>query len=111
MENFWKGAFAPIRKANAGCEHGQTAVSIGEPEFGVVPVYVEFNHTCNGRPAPSNSTTYTYEYELDNFVDGEDQEAADIQTMLNNMSDSDRLKWINENLLSTQTVDASGNFW
>lgn len=106
MESFWKGAFA-----KAACDHGNTMVSIGIPENGAAPVYVQFNHTCSGRVAPSNSTVYTFEIELDEFTDGEQDAAKDLQTELDNMNDSDKINWVNDNLLAGETIDIRPSFW
>lgn len=96
----WNGAFAPMRKNTSGCSHGVIMVDVGEPEFGFVPIYVQFNHSCPGGTAPpSNSTVYTFEVELDDFTGGQYSSAEDLKTELSNMTDSEKIKWINNNLI------------
>lgn len=95
----WNGIFAPTIQKKSGCTHGSTAIMFGEPEFGMVPVYVQFNHTCEGgTKPPSNDTVYTFEIELDSFMDAEDEEAADLESQIDNMTESEKLEWINEQI-------------
>lgn len=111
----WNGAFSPMTKFNMRGEHKESKrvfVEVGQPDYGTVQVSVMFNHECSWHgeayhPAPSNNIVYTFDYELDEFVGEEeattDEEAAagDLQTYLNNLSDSDLLKWINTNLMES----------
>jgi hypothetical protein len=102
----WGGMFSPDLKKSGGCEHGAIYVQVGQPEMGLAPIYVQFNHRCTGRGGiktspPSNAITYTFEVELDSFMEAEQEEAADLQQELDNMSDSEKLKWVNDNLVST----------
>lgn len=109
MSGFWKGTLKPLRKGT--CSHGNIMVSVGIPEFGLAPVYVQFNHNCSGNPAPSNATVYTFEVELDDFTDGENTAAVELQSELDNMNDTERLTWVNENLLADQGLDITNTFW
>lgn len=94
----WNGVFSP-RVTKASCSHGSTAIWFGEPEYGLLPVYVQFNHTCaGGTTPPSNDTVYTFEIELDSFIDGEDDEAVDLASEVGAMNDSEKLKWLNEQI-------------
>lgn len=94
----WNGAFGPQIKKST-CQHGDIFVQVGEPELGIAPVRVQFNHTCaGGITPPSNSKTYTLEYQLDSFMDAEDEEAADLQRELDEMTSSEKLEWINQQL-------------
>lgn len=101
-ESFWKGIFSPFQKA-ADCDHGSIAIWFEEPEFGAVRANVQFDHYCsNGMPAPSNSTVYTFEIELDNFGSAMYDDVADLESEISQMTDSEKLKWLNENLVHTE---------
>lgn len=102
MSDFWQGAFTPIRKF-ASCDHGTVAIWLEEPEYGILRVNVQFDHTCTGgTKPPSNDTVYSFDYQLESYGSEADEEAADLQEEINNMSDSEKLTWINENLVHTE---------
>lgn len=97
--SFWKGAFAPLTKGS-GCDHGRTYIAFGEPEEGEIPVYVQFNHTCTGWEPPSNSKVYTFYIDAEGFGDEADGNASDIATDVSEMTESEKLKWLNDQMVS-----------
>jgi hypothetical protein len=103
----WDGAFAPrVRKVTSGCTHGSVYIDIGDPEFGSVTVRVQFDHTCaGGSTPPSNNKVYTFEIELDEFTDGQNTAAEDMRAEVENMTDSEKLAWVSNNLVWDQGID------